>query len=75
MHLWATTQGLSMQPVNQMMEVVDRELELSKEPRTSEFLAKLIGDSSWKPTFAFRTGYPTMTVLASPKRSFEEVLI
>jgi hypothetical protein len=75
MHLWATPRGLSMQPINQMMEVVDRERELGKEPRTSEFLAKLIGDPSWKPTFAFRAGYPTMAVLASPRRSVEAVVI
>lgn len=75
MHLWATTQGLSMQPVNQLLEVVDRERELNKEPRTSKFLADLIGDSSWQPTFAFRAGYPTMAVLASPRRAVEEVLI
>ncbi len=75
MHLWATTQGLSMQPVNQLLEVVDRERELGKKPRTSEFLEKLPGESNWKPTFAFRTGYPTMAVLASPRRPVEEVLI
>ncbi len=75
MHLWAATQGLSMQPVNQLLEVVDRERELNKEPRSSEFLADLIGDSSWKPTFALRAGYPTMAVLASPRRAVEEVLI
>lgn len=75
MHLWATSKGLSMQPVNQLLEVVDRERELNREARTSEFLANLIGDSSWKPTFAFRAGYPTMAVLASPRRAVDEVLI
>jgi len=64
-----------MQPVNQMMEVVDRERELGKKPRTSQFLANLIGDPSWKPTFVFRAGYPTMAVLASPRRSVEAVVI
>ncbi len=75
MHLWATTQGLSMQPVNQMVEVVDRERDLGKEPRTAKHLVKMTGDASWKPTFAFRIGYPTMEVLASPRRSVEEVII
>ena len=75
MHLWTTTQGMSMQPVNQMMEVVDREKQLGKEKQTSEFLAKLVGDETWKPTFAFRLGYPTMKSLPSPRRSVEETLI
>jgi nitroreductase len=75
MHLWATTKGLSMQPVNQMMEVVDRERDLNKKAHTREFLADMIDDSNWKPTFAFRVGYPTLDLLASPRRPVEEVLL
>lgn len=75
MHLWATTQGLSMQPVNQMLEVIDREKQLNKEQKTSVFLTKLTGDVTWKPTFAFRLGYSAMTALPSPRRPAEETIL
>ncbi len=75
MHLWATHQELAMQPINQLMERVDRERQLGKEPRTARSLAALMGDSTWKPTFAFRLGYPTEVGLASARRPVEEVLL
>ncbi len=75
MHLWATTQGLSMQPVNQMLEVIDREKQLNKKQKTSVFLTKLTGDVTWKPTFAFRLGYSAMTALPSPRRPAEETIL
>jgi len=75
LHLWATTQGMSMQPVNQMLEVVDREKQLGIRAKTEEFLTRLIGESTWKPTFAFRLGYPTMKTLPSPRRSVKEILL
>ena len=33
MHLWATTQGVNMQPLNQMTEMADREVVLGSAPR------------------------------------------
>ena len=75
MHLWATTRGISMQPVNQMCEIVDRELELGKEARMTNFMNEITGEPSWKPTFAFRSGYPTMEPLKSPRRPINDVLI
>jgi hypothetical protein len=73
-HLWATTQGLSMQPVNQMVEIVDRELELTKEASMARLMDAMTEEPDWKPTFAFRLGYPTMSLLKSPRRSVQEVL-
>ena len=75
MHLLATKLGLSMQPVNQLMEVVDRERELGREPSMSAILADIVNDSAWQPTFGFRLGYPTMPVLPSPRRPVTEVVI
>ncbi|MFQ5931850.1 MAG: hypothetical protein ACE5MM_05555, partial [Nitrospiraceae bacterium] len=54
MHLWATTEGVAMHPMNQPVELVDRERELGKEPHAAAVLAGLTGDPAWKPTFAFR---------------------
>ena len=62
MHLWATSQDLAMQPLNQPVEIVDRERALNKEPHAAEVLANLTGDPLWKPTFAFRVGYPDSTL-------------
>ncbi|MBD2463060.1 hypothetical protein H6G89_18650 [Oscillatoria sp. FACHB-1407] len=75
MHLWATTQGLAAQPINQLPEMVDRELQLGEEPRTAQFLAQLSGDPLWKPTFAFRLGYPTLEGLVSARRPVEDVVV
>ncbi len=75
MHLQATSQGIAMQPLNQPVELVDRERELNKEPHAAQVLADLTGDPAWKPTFAFRAGYPERAALASPRRPVEQVVV
>lgn len=75
MHLWATGQGIAMQPLNQPVELVDRERELNKAPHAAQVLADLTGDPAWKPTFAFRAGYPERVALASPRRPVEQVVV
>lgn len=75
MHLWATTQNIAMQPLNQPVEMVDRERELNKEPHAAQVLADLTGEPAWKPTFAFRAGYPAREALASPRRPVEQVVV
>ena len=73
-HLWATSQGIAMQPLNQPIERVDRERELNKSPHAAQVLANLTRDPSWQPTFAFRAGYPEREALPSPRRAVEQVL-
>ncbi|MGF1529188.1 MAG: Acg family FMN-binding oxidoreductase [Candidatus Competibacterales bacterium] len=75
MHLWATSQGIAMQPLNQPVELVDRERELNKEPHAAQVLADLTGTLAWKPTFAFRAGYPEREALTSPRRPVEQVVV
>lgn len=75
MHLWATTQDIAMQPVNQPLEQVDRERALRKPPRAAEALAGLTRDPSWQATFAFRAGYPLREAPASPRRDVQDVLL
>ena len=75
MHLWAAATGLAMHPLNQLPEMVDRERQLNQPPQTAAVLADLTGDPDWKPTFAFRTGYPTREALPSPRRAVAAVVM
>jgi len=74
-HLWATTQGLAAQPINQPAEVVDRERTLNRAPAMAQALAGITGDSSWQATFIFRMGYPTAEAPTSPRRPVEDVIV
>ncbi len=74
LHLWATTKKIAMHPINQSIEMVDREISLAKPPRTAQVLADLTGEPSWKPTFSFRIGYPIRKALKSPRRAVEDVV-
>lgn len=75
MHLWATARGLAAQPINQAVEVVDRERTLDKEPREVGLLAELTGDAAWRPTFMFRMGYPVRPAPPSPRRLVQDMLV
>ena len=68
LHLWATTQGLAMQPLNQMCERVDREQQLGLAPTMGEVVKALVGDEAWHAIMPFRLGYPTQNALPSPRR-------
>lgn len=74
MHLWATTQGLAMQPLNQMPERAAREEVLGIEPKFSNALAEFIGDHNWQGLMMFRLGYPTVEALPSPRRGVKDVI-
>jgi len=75
LHLMGTTRGLAMQPINQPVEMVDRERELEKAPRAAAALAALTGEAGWKPTFAFRAGLPTRPAGPSPRRPVDAVVL
>ena len=75
LHLMATARGLAMQPVNQPVEIVDRERELGQAPRAALALAALTGEAGWKPTFAFRAGVPTRPAGPSPRRPVDAVVL
>ncbi len=74
MHLWATTQGLAMQPLNQIPERAAREEVLGIEPKFSNALAKFVGDPNWQGLMMFRLGYPTIEALPSPRRGVKDVI-
>jgi hypothetical protein len=75
MHLWAQNEGIAMHPLNQMPERADRERSQRATPRFGSVLEQLVGDSSWQALMPFRLGYPTVTPLASPRRTVREVLV
>jgi hypothetical protein len=75
LHLWATTQNIAVQPLNQTTERIDREQQLSIEPVFGNALTGLIADDTWQLLMPFRIGYPTSQANASPRRSLEAVLI
>jgi hypothetical protein len=74
MHLWATTRGLAMQPLNQLPERAAREQVLKLEPKFGPALRRLIGGQLWQALMVFRTGYPIDQALPSPRRAAESVI-
>jgi nitroreductase len=75
MHLFAITRGLAMQPINQPLELVDRERQLARKPLTGRALESIVGNPNWKATFAFRLGFPTRDVSPSPRRPVADVIL
>jgi hypothetical protein len=75
LHLLATARGLAVQPINQPVEMVDRERQTGKPPRAADVLAALTGDPDWAPTFAFRMGFPTRPAARSPRRGVDAVVL
>ncbi len=73
-HLWATTQGIAMQPMNQMCERVDRERQLGIEPVLGNAVSALVGNDQWQAIMPFRLGYPTLEALSSPRRGLDKVI-
>jgi hypothetical protein len=74
LHLWATTRGIAMQPLNQLSERADRETTTGIDPTFGKKLAALVGDDGWQALMPFRLGYATTEASASPRRSVEDVL-
>jgi hypothetical protein len=75
MHLWATTQGIAMQPLNQIPERDAREQVQGIEPRFGNALRQLAGSPEWHALMVFRAGYPSREALPSPRRPVESVLM
>jgi hypothetical protein len=75
LHLWGTRQGLAMQPLNQMCERVDREIQLGSEPVIGNAVRALLNDDSWQTIMPFRLGYPTGNTNLSPRRGLDRVIV
>jgi hypothetical protein len=75
MHLWATANGVAMQPLNQVSERADREASQGIEPKFGNALKDLIGDPAWQALMPFRLGYAQRPGHPSPRRAAEQVLV
>jgi hypothetical protein len=74
-HLWAVSQGLAMQPLNQLAERQDREETQGLSPEATSVLASLLGASDRRAQMLFRIGYAWDPANESPRRPIEWVLI
>jgi hypothetical protein len=75
MHLSGTTRGLAMQPLNQMSERADREIQLGIEARFGRALTELVGEAGLQALMPFRIGYPAVEARPSPRRDVQSVLV
>jgi hypothetical protein len=75
MHLWATTQGIAMQPLNQIVERAEREQTAGLEPEFTRAIIAMLPDTAWHMVMPFRIGYPTQDAFLSPRRPAEEVVV
>ncbi|HEY5609647.1 MAG TPA: hypothetical protein VIL97_00460 [Thermoanaerobaculia bacterium] len=71
MHLWATANGIAMQPLTQTLERKSRERALGAAPKFDVALRELTGGR--EAAFAFRAGFPTSDAVASPRLSADRV--
>ncbi|MQA30780.1 MAG: hypothetical protein GEU82_13255 [Luteitalea sp.] len=74
LHLAATAQGLAAQPLNQPVEVIDRNQMLGRQDEFGSALAIFARESGWEPTFVFRLGYAEREAPHSPRRLLEDVV-
>jgi hypothetical protein len=74
LHLSATARGIAMQPLNQPIEMIDRERQTGRNRDWEARLAHLTGPD-WQATFAFRAGYASQTAPASPRRRLRDVVL
>jgi len=75
MHLWGTTKGLAMQPVNQIPERIDHDYRSGQNSLFAEKLQALINQSQWQVLMPFRIGHPQQQALPSPRRFVNETII
>ena len=72
-HLYATTKGLALQPLNQIFERADREASAGLAPVFTG-AADHMSPDGWHGVTAFRIGYPVSPASLSPRRSAEDVI-
>jgi len=73
LHLSAAVHGISMQPLNQPIEMVDREMQAGSETRWAARVDRL-ANPGWQTTFAFRAGYCNEAASPSPRRALRDVV-
>jgi hypothetical protein len=74
LHLLSTAHGVDMQPVNQAVELADRESREAFASDWDERLAAFTG-GDWKAVLVFRAGYARVPAQISPRRALKDVLL
>lgn len=74
LHVQATILGLAMQPLSQLMEMVDRDKYMQRPSEAERTLGSLATLSGSAVAFAFRAGYSRYITFPSPRRSIEDVI-
>jgi Nitroreductase family len=74
LHLAATAHGLAAQPLNQPVEMIDRNQMLGRNDEFRPALARFAHADGWEPTFVFRLGYASREAPRSPRRPLEDVV-
>lgn len=73
LHLSATVHGIAMQPLNQPIEMVDRDKQTGRGDAWARRLAELTGPE-WQATFLFRAGFAESVAAPSPRRALRDVV-
>ncbi len=74
LHLTGTQNSLAMQPLNQMMEMADRDQVLARSSAAAEALTEIAGYADTQVIFGFRLGYANNLAPLSPRRGVTQVL-
>jgi len=73
LHLDATLRGMALQPLNQPIEMVDRERQTGAGSAWAQRVAGLTGED-WQATFSFRAGFSSTQASPSPRRRLSDVV-
>lgn len=73
LHLAAAAQGVALQPINQAIEMIDREHQTGRGTAFTDRMAALSG-AGWTATFAFRAGRPSAEAPPSARRPLSSVI-
>jgi hypothetical protein len=75
LHLLLTAQGLAAQPLNQPVQLGDRDLALGRTSAVRQQLSEIVDAEDWQPTLLFRAGYAVDSATASPRRNLDDVIM
>jgi nitroreductase len=75
LHLAVTAQGLAAQPLNQPVEMRDRNQMRGRNDEFGPALATFARAHGWEPTFVFRLGHARREAPRSPRRPLEDVVV
>jgi len=73
LHLDATARGMTLQPLNQPIEMIDRERQTGAGSAWARRVAGLTSED-WQATFSFRAGFSSTKASASPRRRLGDVV-